>query len=199
MSPNMDQIPSQDSTSTRDPPPEDTFGDECKEEAPTPKPEHEQFDVKEEPESPDLGEAGTAQASQPPQERFSDPVHTIYYQDARSGPSEAPWTWAMNEPRCVQYDAQTLRCRTDGVEALSDIRELREGRVIGETLRECQVRLVQCTGGLVDLDNRMRTQDWCHDVSEHESSDENHQTADGRPRPRRAAPKLLLVTQAREP
>ena len=103
MSPNVDQIPSQASTSARDLPPEDTSHQsrehECKEEAPTLKPEQEQFDVKEEPESPGLGEEGTAQASQFPQEPSSGPMHTIYYQDARTGPSEAPWTWAMNELR----------------------------------------------------------------------------------------------------
>ena len=132
------------------------------------------------------------------------------------------------------YDIEILRSRIDGVEALRDMRELREGHdalstrvssveecvhlhhvqefmhrvilieerigvsggVIGETLRECQVRLDQCTAGL-NLDNRMRTQDWYHCLSEHESSDENHQTADGRPKPRRAAPKRLLVARAR--
>ena len=66
MSPSLDQNLPQ--ASTRDPPPEDTYHQtkehECKEETPIPKPEQEQFDVKEEPESPDLGEAGTPQASQ---------------------------------------------------------------------------------------------------------------------------------------
>ena len=51
----------------------------------------------------------------------------------------------------------------------------------------------------MDLDNRVRTQDWNHDLSEDESSDENHQTADGRPRPRRVVPKRRLVAQARVP
>ena len=67
-----------------DPPPEDTYHQskehECKEEIPRPKPEQEQFDVKEERESPGLGEEGTAQASQLPQERSSDPMHNACYQ-----------------------------------------------------------------------------------------------------------------------
>ena len=32
----------------------------------------------------------------------------------------------------------------------------------------------QCEAGLTDLDNRMRTQSWYHDLSEKESSDEIH-------------------------
>ena len=114
----------------------------------------------------------------------------------------------MNELGSVQHDDAILRSRINGVEALRDVRELREGHealstrvnsveecvnvhhvreftqriilieerigvsggVIGETLRECQERLNQCTAGLMDLDNRMRTQDWYHDLSEQESS-----------------------------
>ena len=63
------------------------------------------------------------------------------------------------------------------------------GGVIGETLSECKVRSDQCTAGLANLNNRMRNQEWYHDVSERESSDEIHQAVNGRPRPRRAAPK----------
>ena len=143
----------------------------------------------------------------------------------------------MNELRFAQHDVQLLRSRIDGVEALRDMRELREGHdalstrlssveecvnlhhvqefmhrsilieartgvsagVIGENFRECQVRLDQCTAGLMDLDNRMRTQDWYHDLFEHESSDENQQTADGSSRPRRAASRRRLVARARVP
>ena len=62
------------SPNLHDPTPEDTYRQpkehERKEETPTPKPEQEQFNVKEEPKSPGMGEEGTAQASQlPPQER----------------------------------------------------------------------------------------------------------------------------------
>ena len=71
------------------------------------------------------------------------------------------------------------------------------GGVIGETLREYKVRLDQCTAGLADLDNRARNQEWYHDVSERESSDEIHQAIDRRPRPRRAVPKRRPVMQAR--
>ena len=45
------------------------------------------------------------------------------------------------------------------------------GGVIGETLRQCQVRLDQYAAGLTDLRERMRTQDWYHDLSEQESDD----------------------------
>ena len=74
-------------------------------------------------------------------------------------------------------------------------------RVIGDTLSECYVRLDQCTAGLMDLDNdyRMRAQDWHRDLSEHESSEENQPTTDGRSRRRRAAPKRRLAAQARVP
>ena len=53
------------------------------------------------------------------------------------------------------------------------------GGVIGETLRQCQVRLDQCAAGLTDLRERMRTQDCYHDVTEQES-DEETQPATGR-------------------
>ena len=49
------------------------------------------------------------------------------------------------------------------------------GGVIGETLRQCQVRLGQYAAGLTDLRERMRTQDWYHDLSEQESDDEIQQ------------------------
>ena len=62
-----------------------------------------------------------------PPERSSDPMHSTYHQDTSAGSNEAPWTWAMNELRCVQHDVEILRSRIDGVEALRDMRELREG------------------------------------------------------------------------
>ena len=49
------------------------------------------------------------------------------------------------------------------------------GGVIGETLRQCQVRLDQYAAGLTDLRERMRTQDRYHDLSEQESDDEIQQ------------------------
>ena len=61
------------------------------------------------------------------------------------------------------------------------------------------MKLDQCTDGLTDLNNRVTTQDWYHDLSEQDSSDENHQIFDGRPRPRCAAPKRRLVVQPTGP
>ena len=40
-------------------------------------------------------------------------------------------------------------------------------------------------------------QDWYHDLSEQESSDEVHRLADGRPPPRRAAPRRRTGAQTR--
>ena len=48
-------------------------------------------------------------------------------QDASHGPSEAPWSWAMSEPRSTQHNTEILRGRVDGAEALRDVRELHEG------------------------------------------------------------------------
>ena len=36
------------------------------------------------------------------------------------------------------------------------------GGVIGETLRECQMRLDQCVAGIANLDARMRSQELTH-------------------------------------
>ena len=68
---------------------------------------------------------------------------------------------------------------------------------IGESLRDCRVRMSQLETGLACLENRMRTQDWYHDLSEQESSDEIHGLVDGRPR--HAAPKRCMIAQARVP
>ena len=68
---------------------------------------------------------------------------------------------------------------------------------VGESLRQRQERVSQCEAGLTDLENRMRTQDWWHDLSEQESSDEIHRIVDGRAR--RAAPKRRMVAQAKVP
>ena len=51
------------------------------------------------------------------------------------------------------------------------------------SLRECHVRVNHCEASLHDLENRMRTQDWFHDLSEQESSDEIPRMLDGTPRP----------------
>ena len=37
---------------------------------------------------------------------------------------------------------------------------------LSESLRECEVTANQCEAGLADLENRMRTQDWYHDLSD---------------------------------
>ena len=109
---------------------------------------------------------------------------------------------------------EALSTRVSGVEECVTLHHVREymrriilieerieasGGAIGETLRECQVRLDQCTACLTDLDNRERAQEQHHEVSEHESSDENRQTTDGRPSHSRAAPKRRLIAQARVP
>ena len=67
----------------------------------------------EEPESPRLGEVGR---------------QDVYYQDTSRGLCEAPWIYAMNELRSVQHSVELLRSRVDGVEALRDVRGLREGQ-----------------------------------------------------------------------
>ena len=46
------------------------------------------------------------------------------------------------------------------------------GGVIGETLRQCMVRLDQNADDLKDLRERMRAQVWYHNLSEQESDDE---------------------------
>ena len=120
MSPNVEQNPPQDSTSAHEPPSEDATQRpkkrERKEEDPTPKSEQEQFDVKEE-----SGEDF-------PPIRSSDPMHTPYQQDTSAGTDEAPLLWAMGELRSAQHDLEILRNRVDGVAALCDMRELREGQ-----------------------------------------------------------------------
>ena len=42
------------------------------------------------------------------------------------------------------------------------------GGVIGEALRDCQVRLDQCVAGIANLDSRVRNQELNHEVSERE-------------------------------
>ena len=49
--------------------------------------------------------------------------------------------------------------------------------------------------GLTELERRIRTQDWYHDFSEQENCDEIHRLVDGRPPPRRAAPRRRTVAQ----
>ena len=81
-------------------------------------PKKEEFDVKEEPESPGLGEGATAQASQPsvlPQERSCDAEASVPYQDTRSGPRQAPWIYVRNELRSVQLACEQLRTQADSV------------------------------------------------------------------------------------
>ena len=46
------------------------------------------------------------------------------------------------------------------------------GGVIGDTIRHCLIRLRQHAADLDDLRERMRTQEWYHDLSEQESDDE---------------------------
>ena len=121
MSPNLDQTQPQSPASTHDPPPVDMSqqpNQECKEEVSTPEPE--QLDVKEVPEE---------EGEEPYVDRpSSDPMHIPYMQDTRDGPSEAPWIWTLSELRSTQHEIETLRSRVDGVAALRDVRELREGQ-----------------------------------------------------------------------
>ena len=70
------------------------------------------------------------------------------------------------------------------------------GGVVTENIRECQVRLKQFAAGLEDLRDRMRNQDWYHDLSDQQSSDEIHQMVDGRPMPS-PAPRSRPAAQAR--
>ena len=101
INPSLSQTLLQGSARAHDSPQEDTYVQPVdhqykKEETPDSKPEQEQYDVKEESESPSLGEKGTAQSSQPsqlPQEWSADPARNTYYQDTRQGPSEAPWIY----------------------------------------------------------------------------------------------------------
>ena len=93
----------------QEPPRVDTYlrydepSNKCKEEETlTPALKREEFDVKEEPESPGLREWENIQSSQPsqlPPERSADPENATCYQDTRGGPSEAPWIYVMNELR----------------------------------------------------------------------------------------------------
>ena len=86
--------------------PENSSTRSKEEETPTSVHKKEEFDVKEEPASPGLGEGVTAQTSQPsalPQEQSYDPEVSVLFQDTRSGLSQAPWTYVMNELRSVQF------------------------------------------------------------------------------------------------
>ena len=117
----MEQNHPQDSMSAHDPPPEDTSfrpkKRERKEEDLTPKSEEEPSEVKEEPgeDSPGI--------------RSLDPMHnTIWFErDPNSGPGEAPWTWAMSDQGRSNIIFLSAKDRTAGVEALPDLKELREG------------------------------------------------------------------------
>ena len=109
----------------------------------------------------------------------------------------------MSELRAVQNDVETLRNRVDGISVIRNVRELHEGQdalttstefmhritsieeriglgggVITENVRECKVRLDRRTAGIERLHQRVRTQDWYHDLSEQESSDESHRMVD---------------------
>ena len=46
------------------------------------------------------------------------------------------------------------------------------GGTIGDTLRNCVMKLDQCTAETEDLRARMREQEWYHDLSDQESDDE---------------------------
>ena len=104
--------------------------DKCKEEKTRASvPKREEVDVEEEPEFPSLVERETpqpSQSSQLPPEQSADPEHTTYYQDTRTGPSEAPWVYVMNREKSVQFACEQLRDRTNGIEAGNDMSELRE-------------------------------------------------------------------------
>ena len=128
-------------------------------------------------------------------------------QDISSRPSDVPKIYVMNELRSVQFVCEQLRARVDGIEDGADMSDLREsqdnlstrirrkrGHVGGESLGACRVRLNRCPAGLARLEDRMRTQDWYHDLSEQESSEETNQMVEGRPRP--AAPRRMVM-QAR--
>ena len=112
MSPSSSQTLSQDPSHVQVPPPVEAYlrpeepSSTCKEEeTPTSVLKREEFDVKEEPESPSLKEGETTHWGQPselPPERSADPGTAAYYQVASSGPREAPWVYVMNELRPVQ-------------------------------------------------------------------------------------------------
>ena len=42
---------------------------------------------------------------------------------------------------------------------------------VGDSLRECHVRVNQCAASLERLENRMRTQNWYHELPDQESDD----------------------------
>ena len=67
---------------------------------------------------------------------------------------------------------------------------------VGESPRDCRVRMNQSEIGLTNLEHRVKAQDGHHDFSDQESSDETR-GVDGRPR--RAAPKRRTIAQARVP
>ena len=106
--------------------PEELSRKRKEEETPTLAPKREEFDVKEEPESPGLREGDITQASQPselPQERSVDPGTEAYSQDASGGPSDASWIVVMNELRSVQFACEQLRTRMDSAEIGTDMSE----------------------------------------------------------------------------
>ena len=60
------------------------------------------------------------------------------------------------------------------------------GGVIGEILRQCQVRLFQCGTGLLELDVQTRAQERQRDESDYENDGENRQSHENRLRYRRS-------------
>ena len=122
---------------------------------------------------------------------------------------------ALRDMRELREGQEALSTRVRSVEECVTMHHVREfthriimieerigvsGGVIGETLRECQMRLDQCAAGLANLDTRMRNQEWSHwyhDVSERESDEEIHQVIDERPRTRRTAQQRRAAAKAR--
>ena len=116
MSPSTSQTLPQDPFRTQEPPRVETSvgpensSTQCKEEETlSSAPKQEEFDVKDEPESLGLGEGATSQPRQPsmqPPERSNDPEVSIPYEGTRTGLSQAPWTYVMNELRSVQFASE---------------------------------------------------------------------------------------------
>ena len=138
MSPKPDRTFPQDPFHVQEAPRVDVYlrpdepSNKCKEEETSAsEPKREEYDIKEEPESPGLREGVAAHPSQPsqlPPERSTDPARATYYQDTSSGPSEAPWVYVMSELRSVQFAWEQLRTRMDGVEVSPDVIGLRENQ-----------------------------------------------------------------------
>ena len=96
----------------------------------------------------------------------------------------------LHDARGLREGQEALSTRISEIEECITVHHVREymrriilierignsGGVIGETLRQCQVRLDQYAASLTDLRERMRTQDWYHDLPEQESDDEIQQT-----------------------